>query len=342
MLLQTDRLILRPWKDEDRELFAAMNVDPEVMRYLFKILDEKESDELVDRFRQEYDRRGYAMMAVQRIEDGRFLVSTGIAAGFPMKSRSAGVWPDWFISCKATIPERLPAKSSQAKPVSIQALECDDMQSMKDTIAIRPIKREEWLPDRCLNGSEPFDPVSCQPESGCPSINFSQKNDRKSLEELYRSTIDKYGGCGFVAWDCDKIIAYHSFFPLEIAQKIKFYGYGSDSIRSEKILIHNCLTIVKGNDVRKGIGTRLVKTSIDWAKTNGWNRFEVHMVLPDCERGWQSHQKSCLTFWKRLGFEVFEEHESDSETKEYYGVTKRFSMCLLLDQSMQRPASLND
>ncbi|MGD8778383.1 MAG: GNAT family N-acetyltransferase [Ignavibacteria bacterium] len=202
---------------------------------------------------------------------------------------------------------------------------------MIDRIKIKPISLDEWLPDRCLNGFEPFDPNSYLPESGCPSLNYSQKNNRETLEQLYKSTIDKYGGCGFVAWDNNKIIAYHNFFPLEVAKQIKFYGYGIDSVRPDNILIHNCLTIVKGDYLRKGISSRLVKNSIDWARKNNWKRFEVHSVLPDCEKGWQSDQKSCLSFWKRFGFKTFKEYDADKETEQYYGVTKRFSIYLPLD-----------
>lgn len=78
IFLMTARLVLRPWKDEDREPFAAMNADAEVMRYLLKQLTRKESDELIERFRSEYEKQSYAMMAVQRREDGRFLGFTGI------------------------------------------------------------------------------------------------------------------------------------------------------------------------------------------------------------------------------------------------------------------------
>jgi hypothetical protein len=202
-----------------------------------------------------------------------------------------------------------------------------------DSIIIKPIRLDEWLPDRCLNVTKPFNPIYSIPESGCPSINFCQKNSRKTLEQLYQLTINKYGECGFVAWDNDKVIAYHNFFPLEVAQKIRFYGYTSSSTPSDKVLIHNCLTIGKGSYSRKGICSRLVKASIDWAKTNNWKRFEVHLVLPDCEKGWQSGQKSCLTFWDQLGFRVFKEYDADKETKEYYGVTKCYSMYLSLDDN---------
>ena len=93
-----------------------------------------------------------------------------------------------------------------------------------DGIIVKPIKTGEWLPDRCLNGSEPFDPGSHTPACGCPNINYCRKNTRESLEQIYQSAIIKYGGCGFVAWEKEKIIAYHNFFPSEIARQIEFYG----------------------------------------------------------------------------------------------------------------------
>lgn len=32
-LIKTDRLILRPWREEDQEPFADLNADPRVMEY---------------------------------------------------------------------------------------------------------------------------------------------------------------------------------------------------------------------------------------------------------------------------------------------------------------------
>lgn len=199
-----------------------------------------------------------------------------------------------------------------------------------DSIAIRPIRAEEWLPDRCLTITGPFDPKCYLPESGCPGLNYSQKGNRENLEQVYRSAIDKYGSCGYVAWDNDKIVAYHNFFPFEVAHKMRFYGSGSGSCPSDRTLIHNCLTIVKGDYLRNGISSRLVKESLNWAGANHWKRFEVHLVLPDCDKGWQSDQKSCLSFWEKFGFEKFKEYDADETTKKFYGVTKRYSLYLSL------------
>lgn len=48
-MLETPRLVLRRWVEEDRVPFAAMNADPAVMEYLPKVLDRAESDAMFDR-----------------------------------------------------------------------------------------------------------------------------------------------------------------------------------------------------------------------------------------------------------------------------------------------------
>ncbi len=193
---------------------------------------------------------------------------------------------------------------------------------------------EEWFPDRCLNGVEAFDPNAHLAEPGCSGLNYANKHNREGLEQLYRQTIDRYGGCGFVAWDNDRVVGYHNFFPSEVAQKLKFYGYGFGLGQRDKTLIHNCLTIVKGSYLRQGISSQLVRYSINWASENNWERFEVHFVLPDCDLGWQYDQKSCLSFWRKSGFEIFDEYEADELAKQFYGVIKRYSMYLSLNYKM--------
>jgi uncharacterized membrane protein YkvA (DUF1232 family) len=75
----TARLVLRRWRDEDRDPFAAMNADPEVMRYFPRPLTRDESDSLVDRIEARFEADGIGQWAVERREDGRFLGFTGLA-----------------------------------------------------------------------------------------------------------------------------------------------------------------------------------------------------------------------------------------------------------------------
>ena len=76
--LETDRLLLRDWKDEDRGSFARMNADPVIMQYLPRSLDEQASDKLVDRFQDHFKKHGYGLYAVELKEGGRFAGFVGL------------------------------------------------------------------------------------------------------------------------------------------------------------------------------------------------------------------------------------------------------------------------
>ena len=77
--LRTERLVLRGWRDADREPFAALNADPEVMRHFPAPLSRAESDELADRLAAEIAGRGWGRWAVEERETGRFAGFTGLA-----------------------------------------------------------------------------------------------------------------------------------------------------------------------------------------------------------------------------------------------------------------------
>jgi RimJ/RimL family protein N-acetyltransferase len=77
--VDTERLILRRWRETDREPFAAMNADREVMRYFRAPRDREASDAFLDRIDSSFDERGYGLWAVERRDDGLFLGFTGLA-----------------------------------------------------------------------------------------------------------------------------------------------------------------------------------------------------------------------------------------------------------------------
>jgi ribosomal-protein-alanine N-acetyltransferase len=77
-VLQTGRLVLRRWTDEDKEVFAGINADPEVMRYRLRTLSRKESDELIDDIEACFDDNGFGMWAVERSEDSRLIGFIGL------------------------------------------------------------------------------------------------------------------------------------------------------------------------------------------------------------------------------------------------------------------------
>jgi len=77
-MLITDRLILRPWRDEDREPFAAINADPEVMRYFPSVQTREQSDATVDRQMKAQAEKGYCFWAAEMRANGRFIGFVGI------------------------------------------------------------------------------------------------------------------------------------------------------------------------------------------------------------------------------------------------------------------------
>lgn len=63
--LETDRLRLRPWRDADREPFAALNADPVVMEHFPAPLERAASDAFVDRIVNHFDTQGWGLWAVE-------------------------------------------------------------------------------------------------------------------------------------------------------------------------------------------------------------------------------------------------------------------------------------
>jgi RimJ/RimL family protein N-acetyltransferase len=76
--LQTDRLILRRWRESDRPPFAALNADPEVMRYFMKPLTRAESDTFVDRIEHHFQEHDWGLWALERRDTEEFIGFTGL------------------------------------------------------------------------------------------------------------------------------------------------------------------------------------------------------------------------------------------------------------------------
>ena len=77
-IFESLRLSFRSWKERDREPFAAITADPEVMRYFPKPLLKEEADQLIDRFNRHMEEKGYTMWAVERKEDKAFIGFIGL------------------------------------------------------------------------------------------------------------------------------------------------------------------------------------------------------------------------------------------------------------------------
>jgi uncharacterized protein YaiI (UPF0178 family)/RimJ/RimL family protein N-acetyltransferase len=75
---RTARLMLRPWREEDRQPFAAMSADPEVMEHVGAPLSREESDALLDRLRARAAADGLGIWAVEDRQDKAFVGMVGL------------------------------------------------------------------------------------------------------------------------------------------------------------------------------------------------------------------------------------------------------------------------
>src|SRR5437762_123061 len=64
-MIETSRLHLRPWRDQDLPAFAALNADARVMEFLPSPLTRPESDARAASIREHFDRHGFGLWAVE-------------------------------------------------------------------------------------------------------------------------------------------------------------------------------------------------------------------------------------------------------------------------------------
>lgn len=65
LIIRTQRLILRPWRNSDLKPFADLNADLKVMQFYPSPLSRKESDSLAEKIQREFFLRGYGFWAVE-------------------------------------------------------------------------------------------------------------------------------------------------------------------------------------------------------------------------------------------------------------------------------------
>ncbi len=110
--IRTERLLMRRWRESDRRPFAAMNADPQVMRYFPAALDRAASDAYMDRIEALFQHQGFGLWALEQASTGRFLGFTGLnpmppgvpgAGGMEVGWRLAGhAWHQGFATEAAT------------------------------------------------------------------------------------------------------------------------------------------------------------------------------------------------------------------------------------------------
>jgi hypothetical protein len=208
---------------------------------------------------------------------------------------------------------------------------------MSENISIEPMT-EDFILWRCLHGG----PLSKQtieqwPEEQDPKWSKFRNINLPILQKLIKT----YGTCAIIARKDDYITGMLRFYPKTIAS-MEQAGYlcmqqnfpagpssdlvnqefpPLDRIEDKTLKIHCIMTsrpyagdtsaelfgqhILSKNetDARRGIGLKLVRTLIDWAKQQGWEKIEV-TTFADLDIFYGITGSAGKSFWEKAGFQL--------------------------------------
>lgn len=77
-MLETERLLLRRWRPADREPFARLNADPDVMEFFVAPMTRAESGAFAERIEAGFAEHGFGLWAVEERATARFIGFTGL------------------------------------------------------------------------------------------------------------------------------------------------------------------------------------------------------------------------------------------------------------------------
>lgn len=100
-MLETERLRLRAWQDDDADAYATLHADPHVAYWLGGRLTPEQAHASLERNRQALEARGWGLWAIERREDEAFLGLAGlmdVAEEIPL---APAVEASWRLSSAA-------------------------------------------------------------------------------------------------------------------------------------------------------------------------------------------------------------------------------------------------
>lgn len=96
--LRGHRVLLRRWRAEDADAFAAINADPRVMEYFPDPLTPAQSAALTARIETSFEQRGYGLWALELPGSAPFAGFVGLEVLAPVFSFAPGVEIGWRLA----------------------------------------------------------------------------------------------------------------------------------------------------------------------------------------------------------------------------------------------------
>jgi RimJ/RimL family protein N-acetyltransferase len=78
-VIESERLLLRRWKEGDREPFYRLNSDARVMEFFPECLTRAQSDSLVERINEHFKKHGFGLFAAELRDEQTFIGFVGVA-----------------------------------------------------------------------------------------------------------------------------------------------------------------------------------------------------------------------------------------------------------------------
>ena len=187
---------------------------------------------------------------------------------------------------------------------------------------------EELLLWRCLHGG----PLSRSSLDSWP-VDSKMPWERyrgRNIPFLKRLT-ETYGSCAILARSGDRIVGQLRFYPKALLGQLGSIGiclqqdfpagppdeaagiaYPSVADIKDRTLIVHCMMTGSPQQAenpfqRRGIGSRMVRRLIHWAKTKGWEKIEAD-AFEDLPIVYKITGSAGHTFWEKLGFHQVDRH----------------------------------
>ncbi len=197
---------------------------------------------------------------------------------------------------------------------------------MRDNVVIEMMS-SEFILWRCLHGG-PLTRQTVDQPAPHPHIPWERLRAR-NVPFLVKAT-KLYGSCAVIARDGNQIVGQLRFYPKAVCNTAApgpalclqqtFPGGPADDFAendfppldqiADKILFVHCMMTGTPEQEdnpyqRKGLGSRMARALIDWARPQGWIAIEVH-AYADLPCVYAVTGQAGRTFWEKLGFHVAE------------------------------------